>query len=725
MFTPPNMAFGRNLRAAASSANESSSEPLNLTNLPTNILEAVVPGYSLVSRFILEIFGFDISLVVSVFALLFGLVTAFNISYRHIYAQVEEYLTASITVDAYDDIYDHVLSWLSEQKVSKKTRSLRVRSRRDGLWDSGYDGFPDVVMMESLNENDGIFNFSKWEANVPPRFEPHDRSEWFWHKGNYFRFSRTKNMVFGGSMFGRAFSEDEKLKLTVFGRSTQPIKALITEARDRHLLKEKSKTTVRRPALKEQRQRGRHAWSKVATRPSRPIETVVLDTEQKTRILVDINEYLHPATPRWYANRGIPYRRGYLFHGPPGTGKTSLSFAIAGFFGLDIYCISLLEPTLTEEDLGLLFNSLPRRCVVLLEDIDSAGLARKAEDAGEGTDEAAKDENNGGAGEGSSEVRLSTSADIAKEVARAFKSVNDSHQRKTGANKNENQGISLSGLLNAIDGVASHEGRVLVMTTNRPEKLDDALIRPGRVDMKIGFTLATKGQIKELFVRMYSSDSEKRGRVLANGSPPSPCPPSRLNGDAYHHTNTRNSDIGETTSTTNPEDNIKREEEEKVEKQQQQEEGKQTSSSLKQPPLLQAPKSTKFSTLTPPDSPNPSTIQKPSSFVDPASSSATTTALSSLFKQDTTLPFDSDSQAINTLASAFADALPGSTFSPAEIQGFLLTRKKEPRRALAEVVGWRNELLSSKRKGDASSNNNHQSEDGCKGNTEESVKSSS
>lgn len=99
----------------------------------------------------------------------------------------------------------------------------------------------------------------------------------------------------------------------------------------------------------------------------RDIETVVLDEKEKLRVLDDINEYLHPATSQWYANRGIPLRRGYLFHGPPGTGKTSLSFALAGLFGLDIHVISLLDSGLTEEDLSNLFAYLPRRCIVLLE----------------------------------------------------------------------------------------------------------------------------------------------------------------------------------------------------------------------------------------------------------------------------------------------------------------------------------------------------------------------
>jgi chaperone BCS1 len=153
-----------------------------------------------------------------------------------------------------------------------------------------------------------------------------------------------------------------------------------------------------------------------------------------------------------------------LFHGSLGTGKTSLSFAITGLFGLDIYYISLLESIFIEEDLSLLFNNLPSRCVVLLEDIDSAGLIRYNESK---TDTADTEP---------------IKTDVATEIAKALE-IN-------AKNKNKTQGISLSGLLNTIDGVASHEGRVLVITTNYPEKLDEALIRPGRIDVKVGFIFA-------------------------------------------------------------------------------------------------------------------------------------------------------------------------------------------------------------------------------------------
>ena len=78
-----------------------------------------------------------------------------------------------------------------------------------------------------------------------------------------------------------------------------PVKELIKEARNAYLEKQKASTVVRRPAPKDNRGRGRGVWNRVATRPSRPMDTVVLDPDEKARVLNDINEYLHPSTPRW------------------------------------------------------------------------------------------------------------------------------------------------------------------------------------------------------------------------------------------------------------------------------------------------------------------------------------------------------------------------------------------------------------------------------------------
>lgn len=137
-----------------------------------------------------------------------------------------------------------------------------------------------------------------------------------------------------------------------------------------------------------------------------------------------------------YSNRGIPYRRGYLFYGPPGTGKTSLTFALAGVFGLVIYVVSLLDPTLTEEELGIMFTGLPTRCIVLLEDIDSAGLIRDKEKEKEAAKAAAP---------AAEEDKTKTDLNMAN-LAEALKKANSMNEEE------KKKGISLSGLLNIIDG---------------------------------------------------------------------------------------------------------------------------------------------------------------------------------------------------------------------------------------------------------------------------------
>lgn len=584
----------------------------SITQLPANLLEAFIPGYSVISNFVLEALGIDITLVVSVCLLLFGLITASTFLWRHAFDLFEKFCMSAISVESHDDIYDHIMAWLSAQKVTQNSRSLMAKTGRESAWDLTNSEIVDEDMDENV-----LLNFSNWDAKVPPTYEPFFGNHLFWHKGMYFKFSReNKQTMYSGWGGSTVVQNDENIRLTCVGRSTIPIKDLIKEARDCYLNKEKACTVVRRPAPKDQRGRGRGVWHKVATRPSRPMDTIVLDHHQKDRILGDINEYLHPATPRWYANRGIPYRRGYLFAGPPGTGKSSLAWAIAGVFGLDIYCISLVEPSLTEEDLGLMFTSLPRRCVVLLEDIDSAGLIKR-QDAGIKTDKSKEDD---------------AAAKLGAEISKALTTAQQSNDK---SNKN-NQGISLSGLLNAIDGVASHEGRVLVMTSNFPEKLDDALIRPGRIDMRIDFTKATRSQMSELFTRMYSPDTPAQPTKFTTWSATSGPAPAT---DVHR--------IGEKVPQP------------------------RTNSHL----LAQE--------LTPPESPREATMPSGTNEKTPA---------------PTTPASDLTASQLHDIATKFAATLEEDTFTPAEIQGFLLTRKKEPVRALSEVDAWKVSVLEAREK---------------------------
>ncbi|KAM7219972.1 putative mitochondrial chaperone BCS1-B [Rhypophila decipiens] len=571
--------------------------------------------------------GLDPALIVT----LFGIIWAANKLWRQlfmtVYTFVHTHFMSSITITNNDEMYIHMMRWLASQPRMVNSRSLTAESTSKSAWEEEDDS--GIISAPISADGDGIYlNFSNQEAKSPPRFVPALGTHGFWHNGRYFRLHRKQESIFeegGGSM--TAFKDKEYLMLSCFGRSPEPIKHLLQHAKEQYYTDHHAHTIVKRPAPQNMRRYGgRHNWLQVSNRPVRPMKTVVLDGKQKIQVLVDMNEYLHPATPRWYANRGIPLRRGYLFYGPPGTGKTSLSFALAGVFGLDIYVISLQEPTLTEEDLSALFNSLPRRCVVLLEDIDSAGLARAPdastdEDKVEETNE--KDDRKRKKAETKEDWKVS---DLAREL------------KKQGG-ENEKKGISLSGLLNAIDGVASHEGRVLIMTTNKPESLDEALIRPGRVDLQVGFSNATQEQAKELFVRMYEADSSP---VIRNP----------LRGNVHHS-------------------------------------GKMTTNGPAEP---QGSNNTKIR-----DSSSDGFTSDGSTEVDDRSS-----AFTSPVKVNFGPGLDDDAgdmtpEQLDEIADSFAQKIPpGQLVSPAEIQGFLLKRKKQPIQALAEVEVWVEALVKQK-----------------------------
>ncbi|KAH7374065.1 BCS1 N terminal-domain-containing protein [Cadophora sp. MPI-SDFR-AT-0126] len=249
------------------------------------------------------------------------------------------------------------------------------------------------------------------------------------------------------------FRSREDVSISCFGRSPQILKNLLSECRTEFSKLIQGKTCV------YAHQDG--VWIRSAASDIRCISTVVLDKRKKMGLLKDISDFLNPTSHRWYSDRGVPYRRGYLLYGPPGTGKSSLSCAIAGFFSLDIYILNVNE--INDASLKSLFAKLPSGCVVLLEDIDAVSSNRNTE----------------------TESRQTATG-------------SPSHERKPTSGK-----VSLSTLLNVIDGVGSQEGRILIMTTNYITRLDRALIRPGRVDRKVELGLADRKMAAELFCLVF------------------------------------------------------------------------------------------------------------------------------------------------------------------------------------------------------------------------------
>ncbi|KAF2398272.1 mitochondrial chaperone BCS1 [Trichodelitschia bisporula] len=191
----------------------------------------------------------------------------------------------------------------------------------------------------------------------------------------------------------------------------------------------------------------------------RPLDSVVLEEGVKERIVDDIRAFLEART--WYLDRGIPYRRGYLLYGPPGTGKSSFIQALAGELDFNIAILNVSERGLTDDRLNHLLTKVPQRTIVLLEDADAAFVNRKQSD----------------------------------------------EHGYTGPT------VTFSGLLNALDGVASAEERIIFLTTNHVERLDEALVRPGRVDMTVRLGEATEYQMGQLWDRFYADiDTDRKGK---------------------------------------------------------------------------------------------------------------------------------------------------------------------------------------------------------------------
>ena len=185
-------------------------------------------------------------------------------------------------------------------------------------------------------------------------------------------------------------------------------------------------------------------------RRKRGLETVFVDQAIKDKLVARLKWFVD--AEEWHSARGIPWKLGIILHGQPGSGKTSLIHALASDLGFDIKYIKSLH------GLGAAFMSGARKDLFVIEDIDTIAGALNRTPGVDGADERGM------------------------------------------------SGSPLHEILNAMDGMQTPDGLKFIVTTNHLDRLDPAIVRPGRIDEVVEIGPLSRESARAMFIAFYGHD---------------------------------------------------------------------------------------------------------------------------------------------------------------------------------------------------------------------------
>lgn len=216
--------------------------------------------------------------------------------------------------------------------------------------------------------------------------------------------------------------------------------------------------------------------------------------KDKTVLLQRLNTFLN--NKEMYIKRGIPHTLGFLFYGKPGCGKTSCAKAIANYTRRHVVEINLSKIKTCGEFMDIFLDEFidktyipPNKRIIVLEDIDAMINIVKQRNIKEDANLDIKNTLSLGQNSFDEIIKLSLFGD---KISKRFKSQDE---------------LNLSCILNTIDGILEQQGRIIIISSNFPEKLDSALLRPGRIDLKIEFGMCDKTMIKDIIKNFYMVDN--------------------------------------------------------------------------------------------------------------------------------------------------------------------------------------------------------------------------
>jgi len=334
-----------------------------------------------------------------------------------IWAWIKRQVTINADIQNTDPLFDYLTLWLDSQPYTKKSRRLTVTTTT-------------TVKSDDDDDDDQP---SRIQRGLKLIFSPAPGSHFFLYKKTMVWLDRRRESNSVKDQKETGFKKMETITITTLGRNQKII---------RDLMEDISKLALVPTENIRLYTSSFGYWSSSGQLKPRKIESVILPYGMAEDLVKDARWFLD--AEEWYASLGIPWHRGYLFHGVPGSGKTSVVTALAGELMMDLYLLNLSTSGMDDERLSSLLGRVRNRTIVLMEDVDCTLPDRDGK-----------------------------------------------HGR-----------VTMSGLLNCLDGVQSRHGCMIFMTTNHRNKLDSALVRPGRVDVSFEFHNATDDQIRRLAARI-------------------------------------------------------------------------------------------------------------------------------------------------------------------------------------------------------------------------------
>jgi len=373
-----------------------------------------------------------------------GLLWKLQIPLIYLWNRIIRLIHFKVTVEE-SFVYNHLYNWTNEYFYINNNKNFRNTLARITTFhlddvDDEESTSPSYNRMSSSTQN--ILENDTKINNNEVKYEQNIDSYVYWYKRfPIFVTKNRKELQNPSNSNLKSMYFDSFTLVSFFNKKI--LKTLLNDIRDYGFTKEKKYLESKEVKVFLNTN---EYWTEMQSIKPKSFENIFF--EGKKELIDDIEHWIK--SKEKYDRLGVTHKRGFLFWGKPGNGKSTAAMAVAKYLLKNIYYFDLGKVT-DASDLSYLFTSIPKNSVLLIEDID------------------------------------------------AYISDDDTREFKNGI-------LNFSSFINTVSGVLEKEGVILIVTTNKKDKLDDALIRSGRLDKHIYFDDPSVNQITEFLNHVYKSN---------------------------------------------------------------------------------------------------------------------------------------------------------------------------------------------------------------------------